>query len=644
MSRRLLIAVVAAFLAAPSAVVAAMAQTAPSALKIPTQQVAPTMAQMAQLFGNSFAASPPPAGQTPEQRAQWLMNARPAVGKTPATWLRSAATTFALDSRAEAAAASVPFASADLATEVLRTYALVGHAPTAADRAGLAGQVARVPLDVRADFAGLLATVNTIYAAQLPVVAAVHSRWNAGFDPHVPLLTPAERDAMSARQATLMAALNRFRAIDVPKLTSTAAPADAPVFADPEGLVILGGTGNDTYNRGGFAGDPVLLVDPAGDDAYNNSAGGACPFTPSVFGSTWLQCNNLVVSVVADLGDGTTAASDDTYTYNGVPAAVQGAGGPGGIGLLVDVGGNDTYRATMTRGSVAPFEPVAYYFDGGAQGYGYAGTGALVDGVGNDVYDFAVNSTSGYSIWALAQGFGGAGGVGVAIDGAGSDQWLNEGLGLTGNGFEGIYTMGTGFYGGVGIIDDLGGADDTYHALDTAQTTDYYAQGFGAFGGLGIQADDGGDDNYFAAERASNPFIDPLLNCDYGTGSYAGVGILVDGGGNDTYYGETTSSRSADIDNWGAGHPGVSYGLFLDAGGVDHYEERAISTTGKHTATAGLGLWQPQLGGDIVDSPLGENTFGTFVDLGGAVDTYIGEPALSPEIGNNSQWAFGVDR
>ncbi|MDQ1402198.1 MAG: hypothetical protein QOG03_514, partial [Actinomycetota bacterium] len=534
-------------------------------------------------------------------------------------------------------------APADLTTEVLRTYALVGHQATAADRAALAVQAARVPTSVRSDFAALLATVNATYAAQLPIVAAVHARWEAGFDPHVPLLTQAERDVMTARQAGLMTAINHFRAIDVPRLTaSNATPANAPVFADPEGLVILGGTANDTYNKGGLVGDPVLLVDPAGSDTYNNSAGGACPFTPSAFGQTWLQCNTLVVSVVADLGDGTTTASNDTYAYNGLPAAVQGAGGPGGIGLLVDVGGDDTYRATMTRGNVDAFQPVVYYFDGGAQGYGYAGNGALVDGVGNDLYDFAVKSTSGYSIWALAQGFGGAGGVGLALDGGGSDQWLNEGLGLTGRGFQGIYTMGTGFYGGVGIIDDQGLADDTYKAVDTAQTTDYYAQGFGAFGGLGIQADDGGNDSYYAAERASNPFIDPLLNCDYGTGSYAGVGIMLEGGGNDSYYGETTSSKSADIDNWGAGHPGVSYGLFLDAGGVDRYEEKAVSTTGQGTSTAGFGLWQPALGGDILDAPLGENTFGTFVDLGGQVDTYIGAPTSA--IQNNAQWAFGVDR
>ncbi|MDQ1402781.1 MAG: hypothetical protein QOG03_1097, partial [Actinomycetota bacterium] len=73
MTRRLLVALSAMLIAAPAALVAAAAQPSPSSvLNIPTQQVAPTMTQMAQVFGNSFNVAKPPAGQTPEERAQWL--------------------------------------------------------------------------------------------------------------------------------------------------------------------------------------------------------------------------------------------------------------------------------------------------------------------------------------------------------------------------------------------------------------------------------------------------------------------------------------------------------------------------------------------------------------------------------------------
>jgi hypothetical protein len=594
------------------------------------------MAEMAKVVGDTFHVDAPPAGQTPEQRAEWLLRQRPMLGRTPAAWLDYANTGFDIKNPAIA-----PLRVADLTSEVLRTYSLVGLTPPATEPAHLAAQAAALPPVVRTELASLVATVNDAYAAQAPVADAVITRFNAGFDPHQPLLTQAERDATTARQQSIVAALARFRAIALPAIPTIAVPADAPLFSDFEGLIVLGGTGDSTYSRNGNILDPVLMVDPAGSDTYNNSAGGACPVSPNVAFGKWLQCNSLVLSVVADLGDGVTGLSNDQYNYSGEPAAVQGAGGPGGIGVLVDVGGNDRYNATMTRTNAGPFEPVVYYFDGGAQGYGYGGSGLLLDATGDDYYRFAANSTQGRSIWSFAQGFGGAGGVGIAADGGGSDQWLTPGLGITGGtgGFQGIYTQGMGIYGGVGIITDAGLNNDTYSATVSSSTTDFYSQGFGAFGGLGMQADAGGNDSYTATETASASWINPLLNCAFGTGSYAGVGIFLEGGGNDRYFGATTNSGGATIDDFGAGHPGVSYGLFLDAGGTDRYEMKATSTGGGFTSTGGLGFWEPGFG-NLIDAPVGENTFGTFLDAGGATDTYIGAPWAS----NNNQWTFGADR
>lgn len=631
MNRRVVAGLAALALMSTATVFSAQARTAVTA---PVFHDGYPMIEMGKVVGDSFNLEPPPAGQTPAQRANWLVNERPALGRTPASWLDWSHTAFSLDPSALA-----PLRVADLTTEVLRTQSLVGATPAINERASLDAQAAALPPVVRTELASLVATVNDAYAAQTPLALAIAARLDAGFDPHNPAMTVADRDATTARQQAIVAALARFKAVALPLIQAMPnAPLDAPLFQDSEGLIILGNVGNGTYTRSGNFPDPVLLIEPGGSDIYNNSAGGACPVTPALLGGKWLQCNLLVISVVADLG---TSGSDDQYTYNSEPAAVQGAGGPGGIGILVDVAGNDRYDATMTRGTINPLEPVLYYLDGGAQGYGYAGAGLLLDGTGNDYYRFAVNSTAGRSIWALAQGFGGAGGIGIASDGAGSDQWIGQGLGITGGsgGFEGMYNQGVGFYAGVGIITDTGLAGDTYSGTVSAPTTDYYAQGFGAFGGLGLQADDGGNDSYLAKEVATASWINPLLNCAFGTGSYAGLGIMLEGGGNDIYVGNTTSNRSASVDDWGAGHPGVSYGLFVDGGGSDRYDMTAVSTGGGTHTTGGLGYWEPKLG-NIINSPLGENTFGTFLDLGGAMDTYIGAPWAA----NNSQWAFGADR
>lgn len=634
MSRRFVAVLSALGLLTTASVFSAQAQTTVPAA--PVRDGLP-MAEMGKIVGDSFKVDAPPAGQTPEQRAEWLLRQRPMLGRTPAAWLDFANTGFDVSSPAIA-----PLRVADLTTEVLRTYSLVGQTPRADEPAHLAAQAAALPPVVRAELASLVATVNDAYAAQAPLANAVAARLNAGFDPTQPALTAAERDATTARQQSIVAALARFRAIALPALPTVAVPADAPLFTDFEGLIVVGGMGNTTHNRGGNIQDPVLLVEPAGSDTYNNSAGGACPVTLNTFGK-WLQCNSLVISVVADLGDGVTGVSNDQYLYNGEPAAVQGAGGPGGIGVLVDVGGNDRYDATMTRTNAGPFQPVLYYFDGGAQGYGYAGSGLLLDATGDDYYYFATKSTQGRSIWSFAQGFGGAGGVGIATDGGGSDQWVTPGLGITGGngGFQGVYTQGVGIYGGVGIITDTGTTRDVYSANLTSLTTDYYSQGFGAFGGLGMQSDAGGNDSYTATQTASSSWINPLLNCAFGTGSYAGLGIFLEAGGNDAYFGASTATNNggATIDDFGAGHPGVSYGLFVDAGGADRYEMKATSAGGGYTKTAGLGYWEPGFG-NILDAPVGHNTFGTFLDAGGATDTYIGAPWAT----NNSQWAFGADR
>lgn len=576
------------------------------------------------------AELPAPQGRTPEERAAWIM-ANPTLGRSPQAWIDWTHASF--DTDVTGVEAGSP-ASGDLVANVLRIYSSVGLPASPVITRAVADAAVQVPTAVRAPFADLVGVVAGAYEAQMPIARAVAARITPDLDPKTPLLAQSERDAMTASQARIVDAINVFRVRTAPYFRSVArndAPTpdaggtDAALFTDPEGLVILGGLGNATYTRSGLIPDPVLLVEPAGSDLYLNSAGGACPVSPGSLSVEWLQCNKLAVSVVADIGVRATGLTNDEYLYNGVPAAVQGAGGPGGIGILVDAWGDDRYLGTMTRSSAG--SPFMYYFDGGAQGYGGAGAGLLLDGWGDDVYDFKVAST-GSSIWAFAQGWGGAGGIGIASDAWGDDQWLSAGLGgVDGNSFQGLYTDGSGMYAGVGIMTDTGLGNDIYRATLTASTPDFYAQGFGAFGGLGIMVEDGGDDDYYTYQHGTSPWIDPLLNCAFGTASYAGIGIMNDIAGNDTYYGESHSDTSGAfvMDN-GYGGPALAYGLFTDTAGNDSYTMVARAAT--RSIIEGRGYFEG----------MDHNTFGTFVDIGGN-DTYVGGHGS-----NNAQWPFGVDR
>ncbi len=599
-------------------VLLASSLAAPGSAERPT---VPPIAHAGSLHRPDVALPTPPRDLSPERFADWLIEQAPVIGETPRAWIDWA------QGLARSPAAGASAGAADLPTEVARIYAATGTALSATARAAIARGAASVPGAVRAPFADLVATVADALVVQNAIAARVEARARAGLDAPAALLGIAERDVMRASAARILGALDGFR-----RATSdafAAMGATVPIFSDPEGLVILGGTGDDHYERDGAVLDPVLLIDPDGADLYENSAGGACPVTIDVaFGGQWMECNSLALSVVADLG----IDSDDTYRYDGAPAAIQGAGGPGGLGILLDVGGDDRYEARMTRAETGAWGPTLY-FDGGAQGFGYAGLGVLVDATGNDTYDFAVRSTRGRSIWAFGQGFGGAGGLGLAHDASGADEWITAGTGLgrPSNGFVGVYTNGTGFYGGVGLMLDTGLGDDRYDSRVVAQSVDYYALGFGAFGGVGILFDDGGNDDYVTYEEGIGPLvIDPILNCAFGTASFGGVGIMIDGGGDDSYYGGTVGPGGATVMNFGFGGPGAAYGAFVDLGGDDVYTMEAI---GSRTFVTGHGLLAPEHGiGD------GANILGTFVDIGGD-DSYSMDG-----VGNDSQWAFGMDR
>lgn len=556
---------------------------------------------------------PPLPPVDPQDEARRVLRDQAILGATPVAWMEVADPHRLLSLEAPASTGGH-----DLVAETLRVNALVGVSVGPADVLAMRAQADALPAPLRAAFADLVAATADAYATQALLATSVMGRIGP-LDAAAPTMTLEERDATIANAESFLAAQNRFR-LAVEQMPDS--PTFSVTFSDPEGLVVLGGLADNTWTRGGLVADPVLVVELGGNDTYTNSAGGACPV--NVAGLTGIFCNSLALSAVLDL------AGNDQYTYSGPPSVIQGAGAFGGVGILVDVLGADRYTSTFTR---ALQGPIFQYVDGVHQGASEAGYGLLLDGQGNDVYRADVSSSNGRDVWDFGQGFGSAGGLGIAADGGGNDQWLSNGLGLTGPGFQGVYTDGVGFYAGVGLMYDAGSGDDVYTATNVAQTVDYYAQGFGAFGGLGLFVDDGGNDSYSATQVATNPWIVPLLNCAFGSGSLGGIGIFLELGGRDTYYGDSTSPFAAETMNEGMGDIVAGYGLFVDLRGDDGHFMYAHGGPG--SATAGRGV--------LFAGGANKNIAGTYLDLAG-LDQYVGAPpSRDSGAASSAVWLGGAD-
>lgn len=391
------------------------------------------------------------------------------------------------------------------------------------------------------------------------------------------VLSEAESDALIALgrrvdcQALVMATIELMEHIDAFIALSPA--LEVGTFDTPVGRVIVGGVDADVYDT-----SAVLIVDLGGNDHYEYKG------------------NPANLSVVIDLG------GDDFYE--------GGAGlGIGGIGLVVDVQGQDRYFCEAEGqgvgiggvGMLVDLDGHDLYQAGvGGQGFGLYGVGILCDRAGNDQYAGAllvqgVGAPGGVGILAdalgadtyraggrykdfrednqfyqsMAQGFGygirplASGGVGVLVDGNGDDEYDVD-----------YFGQGTGFWGSVGILIDRGG-NDRYQARR-------YAQGCGVHLAVGLLFDEMGDDRYdlwgvgqgCGHDLAAGHLIDSNGNDIYrttwlaqGVGSANGVGWLDDFGGDDHFYAEREDTQGYG----GLARDYGSIGLLIDRGGVDHY-------------------------------------------------------------------------
>ena len=351
------------------------------------------------------------------------------------------------------------------------------------------------------------------------------------------------------------------------------------------GLMVIGTKADDHYPQARYS-DLCFLLDPAGDDRYENglasdedrgfllqidlagndvyrfdrptgmfhsSFGLGCAY--DLAGNDLYQTGDFSFSALMGINLHQDLAGDDIY-QSGLFS--QGSA-MCGIALLIDTAGNDLYQASVS-----------------GQGFGSTfGAGALVDRAGADDYSlggkYFHEPLMPLDYITLGQGMGLglrpdlAGGLGLLFDGAGNDRYLG-----------GVYAQGSGYWYSTGVLIDESG-NDVYSAV-------YYPQGSGIHLACGFLLDAEGDDAYYSRhgpgqgaghDWALGVLIDGAGNDAYSIegGNVLGltnsVGIFVDKSGNDRY--ERINPQNYGGANFARSAGGI--GLFLDAGGTDSYPD-----------------------------------------------------------------------
>ena len=361
------------------------------------------------------------------------------------------------------------------------------------------------------------------------------------------------------------------------------------IFGDsPSNRVVIGGRGKTTWR-----GRAAIVIDLGGDDVYERAAVVDAP--------------DAMLSLVFDLG------GHDTYAGEGCGPAYA----CGGVAILVDVAGKDTYRGgrlALGSGAFGGFALLAdhagsdtYESQGHGQGFAFGGVGLLYDRAGDDRYDG----------WAYAQGATQAWGLGALVDWEGNDSYLADlhfadsygdsgpdvyhggsqgsSFGLRPDAPGGIaalideqgkntfqagnFSQGGGYYFGFGVMFSGSGDDKNVGTR--------YSQGYGVHQAIGVRWDSGGNDAY-AIRTVAN----------LGSAWDQGVGYFLDDAGNDVYEAGGLSLGAA---------ANTAIAVFVDGGGKDRYTSPEARDT---------------QGGSGDSSYHGKPSFAALIDLGGQADVY----------------------
>lgn len=340
--------------------------------------------------------------------------------------------------------------------------------------------------------------------------------------------------------------------------------ADRVVQSRPAGVVIdLDGDdrylGNGPGSLGGALGGVGLLLDRRGNDIYSGdllTQGAAfCGVGLLVDGGgndAYLAQKAAQGCAFFGVGLLLDAAGNDLFC---AAQFAQGFGGPSGLGALCDLRGRDRYVAD---GAVPSGYGTEDAFNGwsqgvgcGLRGYAAGGIGVLVDGGGDDSYqagNFSQGTGYFFALGVLAdrrgrdryrgsrycQGASAHQAIGVLLDGAGDDVYSGT-----------IAANQAGAWDtGVAVLEDAAG-DDRYEGAGLAQ-------GAAAMNGFGLLRDGAGDDVYRAGDGQG---------LGDGTSYWGGrdalnLGLLIDGGGRDSYDREGREDGTAQRTG--------SVGLFVD--------------------------------------------------------------------------------
>ena len=326
--------------------------------------------------------------------------------------------------------------------------------------------------------------------------------------------------------------------------------AGSPVYGIKDGHVenidyhsgiIIDFAGNDRYLSSRFATIASgffgvgLIVDMEGDDFYS---GDRLSLGASFFGvGCLIDVAGNDTYACQEMGQGSAffggallldMAGNDLYEG---AKYVQGFGGPFGFGQIIDLKGDDFYRAGWKHGSSYGTENIYQACSQGAawgfRGYAGGGIGILYDLLGNDFYQ-AGN---------FAQGTGYYFGFGMLRDEGGDDEYRGA-----------RYCQGSAAHRAVGAFVDISG-DDIYSgriAANQGGAWDLSVAGF---------FDYSGNDSYRGAELSM------------GSGAQNGLGFFYDGGGKDGYKGNKKSFGYSGDHSYGGGRNAGNLGVFIDTGG-----------------------------------------------------------------------------
>ncbi len=307
--------------------------------------------------------------------------------------------------------------------------------------------------------------------------------------------------------------------------------------------IIIDVEGNDSYlsTRHGSMGSGFMgigvLMDLDGDDFYSGSILSQGSGFLGIGSLIDLKGNDLYSAQEISQGAGLfgggiliDGTGDDKYSG---AKYIQGFGGPGGRGILLDVSGNDLYRAGVkyasTYGTSEVYHTVAQGAGWGLRGKAAGGVGILQDKAGNDIY-IAGN---------FSQGTGYYLGLGVLMDDAGNDRYIGS-----------RYCQGSAAHLAAGIILDRKGSD-SYSARIAASQGGAWDLSFAC--ALDLE----GDDKYQAGDLA------------LGAGAQNGIGLFYDGYGKDHYRANPMGLGYGGDLTYEEGRQAANIGIFLDTGGCN---------------------------------------------------------------------------